>query len=313
MTSSTRASYFHKSIGGYHGAKLRRIQNLFDFHFGNGNMAVLNMLNVKYIIQGDQLQANPSSLENVWLVKELDVRETPNEEIRALSTQFELQQLDQSAQLTQHNDKIEKATLTINEATSISLAGQPLDVTKIMRSGISSTYVEDVNGKRDWIPTQELIKDSLNSFKKILMLSVASEFNPSDEAIVSQEVADKLTSLTYSGQGSIQMTSYKPNELIYKVSIPDEQQLAVFSEIYYPDGWKAFVNGEELPIHRVNYLLRGVQLNQGDYELTMKFEVDKYAQINTWTLIGSIFLLLSIVLLFVKENLLTSPQVKTED
>jgi hypothetical protein len=52
--SSARASYFHKSIGGYHAAKPRRVQQLFDYQISKNNMEVLNMLNVKYIIQTDK-------------------------------------------------------------------------------------------------------------------------------------------------------------------------------------------------------------------------------------------------------------------
>ena len=313
LTSSTRASYFHKSIGGYHGAKLRRIQNLFDFHFGNGNMTVLNMLNVKYILQGDQVQNNPSALGNAWFVKEVNVRESANEEIQALGTLYQVKKLAPELDMNKGTETISEIELTINEANSLTVSGELLDLTNAMRSGVNSTYVQDVNGRRDWIPTNDLAKDSLNSFKSLVSLAISSQFDPRTEAIAGQEVAEALGTLTYSGDGAISLTSYKPNEMVYQVSIPADNQLAVFSEIYYPDGWKAFVKGEELPIHRVNYLLRGVQLNPGDYELTMKFEVDKYAQINTWTLIGSIFLLLSIVVLFVKENLLTSPQVKIED
>jgi hypothetical protein len=49
--SSARASYFHKSIGGYHAAKPRKVQQLFDYQIAKNNMEILNMLNVKYIIQ----------------------------------------------------------------------------------------------------------------------------------------------------------------------------------------------------------------------------------------------------------------------
>ena len=49
--SSADPSYFHKSLGGYHGAKLRNIQNLYDYHLSNSNNKVYDMMNVKYFIQ----------------------------------------------------------------------------------------------------------------------------------------------------------------------------------------------------------------------------------------------------------------------
>jgi hypothetical protein len=69
--SSARASYFHKSLGGYHAAKPRRIQQLFDYQIAKNNMEVLDMLNVKYIIQTDKegkpfASQNPEINGNAW-------------------------------------------------------------------------------------------------------------------------------------------------------------------------------------------------------------------------------------------------------
>jgi hypothetical protein len=82
-------SYFHKSIGGYHGAKLKRYQELIDFHISKGNMNVLNMLNSKYFIvrgQNNQpiAQRNPNALGNAWFVSEIIIVENSDEEIQKL-------------------------------------------------------------------------------------------------------------------------------------------------------------------------------------------------------------------------------------
>jgi hypothetical protein len=79
-------SYFHKSIGGYHGAKLKRYQELIENHIAKGNMAVLNMLNTKYFInQKGQAQQNPVALGNAWFVNNINVVPNADAEIAALN------------------------------------------------------------------------------------------------------------------------------------------------------------------------------------------------------------------------------------
>jgi len=78
-------SYFHKSIGGYHGAKLKRYQELIENHIAKGNMAVLNMLNTKYFITPKgQAQQNPGALGNAWFVNEINIVANADAEIAAL-------------------------------------------------------------------------------------------------------------------------------------------------------------------------------------------------------------------------------------
>lgn len=86
---NARTSYFHKSIGGYHGAKLRRIQELYDYHIEKGNRKVLNMLNTRYVItqeeKGMQAAINPDALGNAWLVDSYKIVKDANEEIMILN------------------------------------------------------------------------------------------------------------------------------------------------------------------------------------------------------------------------------------
>lgn len=82
-------SYFHKSIGGYSAAKMRRYQDLIEKHISQGNMNVLNMLNTKYIIQDDQggtkrAYRNPDALGHAWFVNDYIWVNTPDEEIDTL-------------------------------------------------------------------------------------------------------------------------------------------------------------------------------------------------------------------------------------
>ena len=82
-----RTSYFHKSVGGYHGAKLRRYQDVIDQHISQNNMEVLNMLNTRYIITTDAqapVQRNPQALGNAWFIDRLVPVNSPDEELAAL-------------------------------------------------------------------------------------------------------------------------------------------------------------------------------------------------------------------------------------
>jgi hypothetical protein len=89
--SSARASYFHKSIGGYNAVKPRRMQQLFDYQIAKNNMEILNMLDVKYVIQTDKEgkefpTSNPNANGNAWFVREIKLVNSADEEMKALDS-----------------------------------------------------------------------------------------------------------------------------------------------------------------------------------------------------------------------------------
>ena len=89
LTSNTfnesKTSYYHKSIGGYSPAKLRRYQDIIDYYFsGRLNMNVLNMLNTRYVITQQGVQYNPTAFGNAWFVRDIQWVNNPNEEIEAI-------------------------------------------------------------------------------------------------------------------------------------------------------------------------------------------------------------------------------------
>ena len=85
--NSAIPSYHHKTIGGYHPAKLQRYQDLIERHIGRGNERVLNMLNTRYFITREQqVQRNPNALGNAWFVNSIKTVTSPNEEIDALQS-----------------------------------------------------------------------------------------------------------------------------------------------------------------------------------------------------------------------------------
>lgn len=301
--NSADLSYFHKALNGYHGAKLRRIQNVKDFYINYNDMNVLNMLNVKYFIQNDKAMRNPGALGPAWLVKEVNVQPNPNKELLALGNVFTIENKSDDKLII--NDVV-KENDTISGRENIIYYDKDslqLDLTSIMRSGVGSTFVKDVNGETNWIPTTELEKDSLDSFTPLVSVQRIHHFDPKNEVIVGEDVAHSLSSLTFSGAGKIVMSSYAPNELKYEVDV-DGKQFAVFSEMFYPDGWNAYIDGEKVDIHRVDYLLRGIELPSGSHEVVMKFEVPLFVTSNRIALVGSIILLLLIAGFFVNDFIL---------
>src|SRR5690554_2223866 len=275
-------------------------------------MAVFNMLNVKYFIQGNEARTNPGALGNAWLVKEVNVQASPNMEILSLGNLFLIENKSQN-QLLVNNSEKKTDTITGREQIVL-LAGDSisLDLMPVIRSGMNSSFVQDVNGQTNWIPNAELAKDTLGSFTTLVSVQSIHNFDPKNEVIVGEAVANNLSSLTYSGEGSIEMTSYAPNALSYQVNV-EEQQFAVFSEVYYPKGWNAYIDGELVDIERVNYLLRGIELPSGNYTLEMRFEVPKFKTANNIALAGSILLFILIRGFFFKDFLMKNEdEVATE-
>ncbi len=214
-------SYFHKSIGGYHAAKLGRYQDLVDFHIQKNNIEVLNMLNTKYFIlpdgQGKKgLQVNDDANGNAWFVKELQLVKSADTEILALT------------------DFNSKNTAVVNE--------------KEFPKAVEIS--------------EQISKDSL---------------------------------------ATIYLKSYKANEIVY-TSENRTKGLAVFSEIYYKDGWNAYIDGGLVPHIRVNYLLRALEIPEGKHLIEFKFEPTIISKGNLINL-GSLALFFLIVILgFLKRN-----------
>jgi uncharacterized membrane protein YfhO len=92
---------------------------------------------------------------------------------------------------------------------------------------------------------------------------------------------------------TIQLVSYKPNQLKY-VSNNSNKGFAVFSEMYYKNGWKATIDGKEARIHNVNYVLRGLEVPEGKHTIEFKFEPKVVKTGSTIALMSSIGMLLLI-------------------
>ena len=115
-------------------------------------------------------------------------------------------------------------------------------------------------------------------------------------AIVHDDFAASISGLDPTGEGSIELTRYSPDELTYAFNSSSEQ-LAVFSEIWYgPDlGWTAYIDGEPTDMFRANYLLRGLRIPAGQHEIKMVFAPGSYALGTTISFICSLLILLGLV------------------
>ncbi|RMG86233.1 MAG: hypothetical protein D6714_04565, partial [Bacteroidetes bacterium] len=116
------------------------------------------------------------------------------------------------------------------------------------------------------------------------------DLRPGEKAIFDQKYAQGLEGfdLRFDSTATIRLTSYHPDRMVYE-SNANAEQLAVFSEIYYPEekGWKLLVDGERTPILKANYLLRAARIPAGKHEIQMIFEPKSFYTGETITLIGS--------------------------
>ncbi|RAW01039.1 YfhO family protein [Pseudochryseolinea flava] len=205
-------SYHHHSIGGYHGAKIRRYQDLFDScmvreiqslfsdaqrgKLNFAKYAVMNMLNVKYLKDGDRALLNNAANGAAWFVMGVIPANSPTDELQ-----------------------------------------------KVCQINSKSTAVIDVS------------KFTIQNFT-------------ADSADV------------------INVVTHKPNYMKYE-SESKGNGLAVFSEIYYPEGWIATIDGKEVPIVRANYVLRALEIPAGKHVIEFSFKPDSYYVGNKITMASS--------------------------
>lgn len=216
-------SYFHKSIGGYHGAKLRRYQDLITNYLNPeikqlgkvqfDQLKTLNMLNTKYIIYDPNSEPiqNPYAFGNAWIVDNVRWVETPNEEFDAIGT-----------------------------------------------TDLRHT------------------------------------------AILHKEFQQQVGNYAFSDSipGLIALTEYKPNELTYSFKAAKDQ-LVVFSEIWSDTGWKLYLNGQEHPLLRADYLLRASLIPRGDHQIVMKYQPSIWKIGNAIQLITSSLLIVGLIVAIV--------------
>jgi hypothetical protein len=119
-----------------------------------------------------------------------------------------------------------------------------------------------------WLVNTVKIVDNAN--EEILALD---SLKTKTEAVIDKRFVSEGFETHYSkdSTATIQLTSYALNNLVYDFN-SNTNQFAVFSEIYYKDGWNAYIDGKLTPHYRVNYVLRGLEIPKGNHKIEFKFE-----------------------------------------
>ena len=114
-------------------------------------------------------------------------------------------------------------------------------------------------------------------------------------AVVDKRLAEGLpTGTLRDSLSTVTLTDYAPDRLVYKTSNA-HAGLVVLSEIYYPHGWEARIDGEEAEILRVDYLLRGLVVPAGEHEVVLTFD-PKTLHVTETTAYASYGVLLLVIL-----------------
>jgi hypothetical protein len=293
--NSSRASYFHESIGGYHGAKLRRYQNMIEFGYLPSNQTILGMLNTKYIVQGTveqpNVRINPSALGNAWLVPSIEYVKNSNEAILSLGNRYKIDAKNNWNIYV--NDEKKNNTTVYGRENIFGVKGQ--DTVRFnwpngLTAGVKASYVRDVNGSVNWVPAMTLENDTANSFETIVNMEVTYSFQPKDVAVVLDEYKSYLGKDTFTAQGTVELVKSDLNDLKYNFNSSSDQ-LVVFSEVYYPIGWKVTIDGKDAEYIPVNYILRGIKVPAGKHTIEFNFVDETYntgliiARISSWLII----------------------------
>lgn len=133
--------------------------------------------------------------------------------------------------------------------------------------GVVAQQNPETNGNAWFVREVKVVE---NANEEILGLD---GINTRNVAVVDNDFAEYIPqqNFTVDSSAKIELVSYQPNELKYRYTAQNES-MAVFSEIYYPNGWQAYIDGEEVPHFRANYVLRAMMVPAGEHEITFKFE-----------------------------------------
>ena len=259
--NETGTSYFHKSIGGYHGAKLKRYQEIIEFHLNQELQAVNSIIGA-----------------------------AKNAKLREYATKMTITQ-----------DQMQAVFDTISvDQISLSDASPVLNMlnTKyiILNRGLKAIQNTNANGPVWFVKS---IKKVANSNQEMLGLTnlKSKEVALVNTTDLGQELKNEYV---VDSTAQIKLVKYGSNALKYAVSTKTDLP-AIFSEIYYPEGWNCYADGKQLKPFRANYVLRGAIIPAGTKTVEWKFEPKSYFVSSKIALVGSLFLLFGFLFVIGKD------------
>lgn len=252
-------SFYVPSIGGYHGAKLQRYQDIISFHLTNPNY-VQKDLNDTSLLKTNQIRQFFYTYQQQIKCPNLQV-------LNMLDTKYFILPVGQEGGTAVKNPEACGAAWFVENIKTVNTADE-----------------------------------------EILALN---DFDPQHTAILNKDFASQLQNKDFSNadqQATITLQespNKNPDLKIYKTK-STTAQLCVFSEIYYKEGWKAYIDGKEAPILRANYVLRALEVPAGEHTIELRCEPDTLKTFNIINLIGSIlivvFVIGAIALPFIKKK-----------
>src|SRR5690606_16783081 len=123
-------------------------------------------------------------------------------------------------------------------------------------------------------------------------IQLLDSINTKTQAVIDVSKFSK-PEFTYDSSATITLNEYAPNKLVYEATTATDGY-AVFSEVYYPEGWKAFIDGQEASIDRVNYVLRAIKIPAGSHAIEFTFQPKSYSIGNKFMLVANILMLVVI-------------------
>ena len=224
--TSNQTAYWHKSVGGYHAAKLHRYQDLIDAYLNAECVALNQAVQQSYsALQADSLH---------WAARGIhsqdDLLKAVNQGLRT--------------------DSLAPVLNMLNTKWMI-LAGGQLALENAAANG-NAWFVD----RLDFVPNADA------------ELKALAHTDLKHAAVADERFKTALQTSTL-GKGTVKLTHYQPNELRYTVQ-SDKGGVVALSEIYYP-GWTATLDGQDIPVGRVNYVLRAVKVPAGQHTLVLTF------------------------------------------
>ena len=144
----------------------------------------------------------------------------------------------------------------------------------IVDDGFPPLMNEGALGNAWFVTDIKIVKGAIAEIEGIDMVEV------SEQAVVSEEFSQLVSGFSKDSlteEELIVLTEYSPNRLVYQYNAETER-VAVFSEVYYPAGWRAYVDGEEYPIFRTNYVLRAMKIPAGAHEIEFVYKPESIAK-----------------------------------